>query len=284
MTLVERLWLGYCAAVLAAALLGADGAVEGYRLGPFVLLHALAAGLQAAPAALERRRQPAVARAVRCALAIVLLPVVFSALCWILPGAHPEPYQLAFLRLDAALFGGEATVRLRDALPSGLRSALQLSYAAFYLLPIGAALAVGRRRGLLAFDRCVALLVGGFLFSYLGYLLVPTLGPKDVMPMAPAAGSAWADALHAALNDAEANPWNCFPSGHTMMSLVSMALVRRWAASALWWAAPLAVSIVLSTMALRYHWPVDVVGGALLAWAWLRLGDRLLAQDDAPAA
>ena len=109
----------------------------------------------------------------------------------------------------------------------------------------------------------MALLVGGFLFSYLGYLLVPTLGPKDVMPMAPAAGSAWADALHAALNDAEANPWNCFPSGHTMLGVVSLAVVAKHARRhVLAFAVPV-VLLVAATLVLRYHYVADVFAGLL---------------------
>lgn len=283
MTTTERLWIAYCAALVAVALLAADGGEEGVRRVPFVLLHAAVALLQFVPVLLGQRRERA-ARVARAAIALVGLPAVFSSLCWVLPGLHSEPWHLVWYRLDLALFGCDVTAPLRAALPAATAVALQVVYACFYLVPIAAVVLSGLVRGRHAFDRALAAVVGGFLLSYLGYLWFPTLGPKDVLQADLSHANAVAEWLRVETDAAEANPWDCFPSGHTMMSLVGAFVVRRHAPR---WFAPvlaLALAIAFSTLALRYHWPVDVVAGAVLAFGWLRAIDRLHALDGAPAA
>lgn len=279
MTTTERLWIAYCAAVLAVALGAADGGESGVRRVPFVLVHVAIAVLQALPVRLARRSEHR-ARIARAAIATVGLPVVFSSLCWLLPGVHATPWQLDWYRLDLALFGHDLTAPLRAALPDAVATLLQCVYASFYAVPFAGVLLSGAVRGSRAFDEALMLVVGGFLLSYLGYLWFPTLGPKDVLPTPMAFANPLGEWLRVNIDAAEANPWDCFPSGHTMMSLVGALVVRRRAPRAFLPMLVVALAIAFSTLALRYHWPVDVVAGAALAFAWVRVGERLLPPDE----
>ncbi|MGE3173086.1 MAG: phosphatase PAP2 family protein [Planctomycetota bacterium] len=285
MSTLERCWITYCAVVIAVAL-GADGGgADGHRPWAFAALHLGIAALQWLPGAARRRGWTAGrVRALRAALAVAGLPVVFSAMAALLPYVHPQPWEIAWYRVDLRVFGREATEPLRAALPAALVVALQCVYAAFYFVPIAAALAVGARSGGAAFDRAVTVLVGGFLCSYLGYLWFPTLAPKVVLPLADGAAAPGWTGLFAMIDAAEANPWDCFPSGHTMMSLCSVLVAWRWARPAVPWLLLVVVPLVASTMLLRYHWPSDVVAGALLCWPCMRAIDWLLDRDGAPPA
>lgn len=284
MSTTERFWLCYCFLVSLVAL-GADGGgAENHLPVRFVCLHLVVASLQVVPLVVQRRYGDTFARVARTALALVGLPVVFSALCWILPDAHPEPYHLAWYRLDLQWFGGDVTASLRRHTPDLVCLVLQLLYASFYLLPIAASLLCLRERGPAAFDRALAIVVGGFLSSYLGYLWFPTLGPKDVLPIVLPPTYELAHAVRQLLDEAEANPWDCFPSGHTMMSLVSVVLVHRSGSRYRLPFAVVAALIVLSTMVLRYHWPIDVVAGMVAVPLWMRACDRLLDRDGTASA
>lgn len=285
MSTLERIWVAYLVAVISVALLAGGGGGEGYLPWPFVALHAFLLLTQFGIAWLQPRCSVGAMRTARATMALIGLPVVFSALAWLLPHVHPEPFEYRWYALDLALFGDDASHLLAEWVPSAAILPLQLAYSSFYLLPIVAALLVAHERSGAAYDRSVVILVGGFLISYLGYLVVPTLAPKVVFAELGIPGTeGLAGVLRASIDAAEANPWDCFPSGHTWLSITSGMVVARWARSWFWGFLPVVVAVVASTVILRYHWPIDVAVGALLAWPAMRCCDLLLDLDGAPRA
>lgn len=250
----------------------------------FCLVHAPLLGAVLISRWLAVHRSHDAPRWLRAGLAIVGLPAVFSALCWLLPAVHPEPYEYLWLDVDRWLFGSDLG-RLSDALPPWFLELLQLDYAMFYALCIGSALLVRRYSGNVAFDRAVLLLVGGFLSSYLGYLLLPTIAPKLVLEFEqPLVGLWFMAPLRASIDAAEANHWDCFPSGHTMMTVVSLIMLWRWARTWFWLLLAPGLLLIASTVLLRYHWGSDVLCGALWAFPSVWLCDWLADRDGWPRA
>lgn len=281
---LERLWIGYCGCAIAAVLVAlpqADAHGAMFRPVPFVALHLVFVALQWLPPRLEARGSCRAARVSRATIALVGVPAVFSALCLALPHAHPEAWEVAWLAFDHAAFGIEPTAAMRLSQGEFALAALQLAYASFYALPICSCLLVLVQRGAVAFDRAVTVVTGGFLVSYLGYLWFPTLGPKDVSPLPVPPGGEWLAGLHVLLHEAEANHWDCFPSGHTMMSLVAAAVGTQNGCRGARWLWAFAWAIVASTLVLRYHWVVDVIVGSVLAALWMTASRRLLDADAA---
>jgi len=279
----ERIWICYLACVGGVAVL-VPGAVRPGGVLPFLGLHGIVLAVVLASRRLAVHRGHDAPRVLRAALAVVGLPAVFSGLCWVLPHAHPEPYEFTFLAADRAMFGHDVGL-LADRLPPFGVEILQIVYAAFYGICAAAALAAGQRSGRAAFDRAVLLLVGGFLCSYLGYLLVPTLAPKVVLAFEREVTGLWATPLlRASIDAGEANPWDCFPSGHTMLTITSLLILWRWNRPWFRWLLVPCLLLIVSTILLRYHWTLDVVAGALLAWPVARACDRLADRDGWPPA
>lgn len=279
------MFVAYLLAVLAVGLLTSGGGDPQFHRWLHTALALLLLGWQLAVAAWAPRLSPPRRRLLRALGCCICVPIAFSMMACLLPAVHPEPYEWSFAALDVAVFGGYPTVWLQQFAWPPLVELLQWVYASFYLIPIAAALLALRCRGGAAFDRAITILVASFLFSYLGYLLVPTLSPKLCLDHGEPLRGVWlASAIHAAIDRSEANIWDCFPSGHTMLSLISLMLVRRWARPWFWPFALLVGLLVYSTMALRYHWVWDVAAGALLAWPSLRLCDLLLDRDGAAPA
>lgn len=281
---VERFWLVYLAAVLTVSLATDDaGRDAAARISHFAVHFSLlwiALGI----ARLARRGQGA-ARWWRAGFAVAGLPLVFSAKCWLLPYVHPEPYEYTFLAVDRAMLGGDAGQLVDRLMEPWVVEVLQLIYGVFYLVPVGAALAALRRSGPAAFDRAVAILVGAFLVSYLGYVLVPTLAPKVVLTFDRGLTGLWLFGhVRGWIDGAETNPWDCFPSGHTMLTLVSLVLLWRWHRRVFWWLLVPCLLLVASTVLLRYHWISDVLAGALLVLPTVWAIDRLLDRDGWPPA
>lgn len=280
----ERIWFTYFACIAVVALANPGGHVTGAALGKCLGVHAIVLVGVVISRHLAVQRSPDAARVLRSALAVCGLPVVFSSLCWLLPAVHPEPFEYDFLALDRAWFGGDVG-RFADALPRPVIELLQLVYAAFYGICVLAALGAGQRSGRAAFDRAVLLLVGGFLTSYLGYLLVPTLGPKVVLAFEREITGLWlTPSVRASIDAGEANPWDCFPSGHTMLTLTSLIIAWRWNRRWFRWLLVPSALLIASTVLLRYHWTIDVLAGAVLAWPVARACDWLADRDGWPRA
>jgi membrane-associated phospholipid phosphatase len=284
-TTQERIWITWLATVLLVTAVAGGGGDTAHA--PAWVAVACGSLLAANVALLlsVRAFSPSRLRLLRTLLALAGMLLSFSALGRLLPAVHPGAFEWRWLGLERQLFGADPTVVVQALLSPALTEVLQWTYAAFYLLPITAALLVLAGRGPAAYDRAMAQLVFAFLLSYLGYLLWPTLPPYRFLdhgaPLQGVFAVAWWNATLAA---AEGNQWDCFPSGHTMLSLVSLMLVWRHGRR---WLLPFGAVVALliaATVLLRYHWLTDVVAGALLAWPALRLSDFLLDLDAAEPA
>lgn len=279
----ERIWLSYLACVAAVAGMTFAVGMPGHDVVRFLWVHAVVLAVVLVSRWCAVHRSHDAARVPRVFLGLIGLPVVFSSLCWLLPHAHPEPYEHTFLAFDRALFGSDAGVAAAH-LPAWLIEVLQVCYAGFYCLCIASAVGAGFGGGKPAFDRASLRLVGSFLCSYLGYLLVPTLAPKVVLAFEHEIAGVWATpALRTAIDAGEANLWDCFPSGHTMLTLTSLLSLWRWNRRWFRWLVVPGALLIASTVLLRYHWTLDVVAGALLAWPVARACDWLADRDGWPA-
>lgn len=201
--------------------------------------------------------------------ACILTPTAFSTLGVILPDLVPEAVHWGIARLDEQVGGGVVRAAVVGVSPL-LVEVSQVAYATFYFLPIvlGVALLLQRRRD--AALQVAELAVGGLLLSYLGYLVFPALPPYRFLDYAePLAGLATFEFLHGLLYDLEALREDCMPSGHTMVTLLVVFSAWRFDKRQLLWLLPLALPLVFATIALRYHWWVDLV--AALPFAALAL-------------
>lgn len=279
----ERVWLCYLACVSLAAVLG-SGWQHQTRVCMFLCVQLPVLGLAFVSLWVARRHSHEAARWVRAGLAIVGLPIVFTALCWVLPHVHPEPYEFVWLQIDRWLFGTDLA-RLGDNMPPWLVELLQLNYASFYGMCIVSALLARSCTGPRAFDRAVLLIVGTFLSSYLGYLLVPTIAPQLVLEHPHELIGLWfTPGIRESIDTMELNHWDCFPSGHTMLTLTNLIILWRWARRWFWVLLLPSLALIVSTVLLRYHWASDVFAGAVWAWPMARACDWLATRDGWPRA
>jgi membrane-associated phospholipid phosphatase len=277
---LERVWIAYLLTVMAVAVAAASPHDPSYAPGRFLLAQT---PLLAAALALHLRG-PKMADSTRrlCHYALVGigLPVVFSSLGWILPAIHPEPFEWTWIEWDRGLFGGDPSQLAEALLSPVFTELLQWVYASFYFIPITAVVGAGMSSGRKALDRALTIVVFSFLVSYLGYLLWPTLPPYRFLHYDQPLGGLWLTAsLHGIIDDLEFNHWDCFPSGHTMLSLVSLIVCWRYSRRLLPILIPVVALMILSTVALRYHYVMDVLAGTVLAWPAVWLCDWLQALD-----
>ena len=131
----------------------------------------------------------------------------------------------------------------------------------------------------------------GFFLSYFGYMLFPAVGPRftlhDFDMMNKELPGAWlAIWIRDFLNTGESIPRNAvnaiavaqrdvFPSGHTQMTLVTIILAFRYKVKCRHIIALTGVLLIISTVYLRYHYVVDIIGGIIFVWPTLWLAPKL---------
>ena len=199
---------------------------------------------------------------------VIFIPILFDNFADLLPWASPTERDPFLIRLDHALLGTHPTVWLERFSHPVLTEVLTWAYASYYFLPLILAVAIYRRGKTGDFDRVIFALVLCFYLSYVGYFLVPAVGPRFTLAHLQhidLPGVFLADTIRDTLNALEGFKQDAFPSGHTAIVLVVLFYAWRLARGLFWIFLPMVVALIFSTVYLRYHYVVDVLAGILLA-------------------
>jgi len=189
----------------------------------------------------------------------------------------PE-FEASILGVEAYLFGGNASVWLEALHHPLLTEWLQASYITYFFIPLTVGvmmMASGRWKemGILMFAVVLASHQNFFF-----YVLVPIRSPFLVAELPEFAGlihynfdlhGLWlTDTIRQGLLDSTTMRYDCFPSGHTCLTTTTLLIAWRYHRKAFWVISPLAFSLIFSTLYLRYHYLIDLVVGASLAFAF----------------
>lgn len=264
-------------AVLFVLTLSLDGRVP--DSGDTLLRYAaMAAGLLLVALAARREdRLPAAARVLVNFYPIAFVPILYESLGPLIPAARGVSYDDLLIKADRALFGTDPTVWLERFLRPALTDLFFVAYLTYYFIAIALGAVLWRKSPSVA-RRYIFTLTVAYLLSYTGYFAVPALGPRVSLAAHHTARletTAISRTISATLDELEKTKFDVFPSGHTMIAVVVSIVAFQRARDAFWWFLPIAALLVLSTVYCRYHYVVDVLAGALLAFLAVPLGDRL---------
>jgi membrane-associated phospholipid phosphatase len=182
---------------------------------------------------------------------------------------------------DRWLFGVDPTVWLMRFAHPVLTEVLQIAYTTFYFLFILVGVELYRRPLKGPFHYFMFACVYGFFLSYLGYLLIPGVGPRFTLHDFSALdqelpGVLVTSYLRWFVNAGESVPMgvansishaaaqrDVFPSGHTMMTLVLMYIGLRYRLTSRWFLVVTGTLLIIATVYQRYHYVIDVIGGVV---------------------
>jgi len=221
--------------------------------------------------------------------AIILF--IFKELYLMVHPIHPTDYDPVFIAIDRWMFGVNPTEWLGRYAHPVITEILQIAYFSYYFLFIILGVEIYRRYTIEKFDKAAFLVVYGFYLSYIGYFSFPGVGPRFTLHDFSAIntelpGILVTNFLREIVNLGESIPRNhpnpmefvqrdVFPSGHTQLTIVAMVLGFRHKLRTRWLVTVLGTLLIIGTVYLRYHYVVDLIAGALLAWLTLWSGDRL---------
>jgi membrane-associated phospholipid phosphatase len=202
-------------------------------------------------------------------------PLPYVASCYkemallIQPIRHTDSDQW-LADLDFRFWHAHPTVWLERVQTPVLTEFLQLMYTLFVPAVLLIAVLLWKQGKIREFQYYAFLIAVGFLVSYVGYLIVPARGPrfllKDLQHI-PLQGLWLFHAMQNTLDRLESAHYDCFPSGHTEMTILA------------WWGSRMVAKrlfriylaytplIIFATVYLRYHYTVDLLAGVIVATA-----------------
>ena len=201
---------------------------------------------------------------------VALIPATYKELTYLIPLVHPRDFDVELAAIDHRLFGAHPTVWLERFTWPPLTEVLQLAYASYYFLPIILGAVLWRKQWFERFRFWVFVVALGFYVSYLGYIAVPATGPRFLPEIKaaqtiPLTGVWLFQSLRETLDRAEGITRDCFPSGHTELTLLVLYYARRFHRRTFWLMLPVASALIAATVYLRYHYVIDVLAGAATA-------------------
>jgi membrane-associated phospholipid phosphatase len=185
----------------------------------------------------------------------------------------------ALMGLDQRLFGFQASIALQRWITPALTSWMKFSYSMHLLyIPIVAGFLYARRPRRQFREMMCGLVVICF-FGFLGYLLVPAVGPGVAlksMYTVPLSSSPSVIEWQARLMESARIQRDAFPSMHVGISFLIWIYGGRNSRRLFFLLSPLILSLWVSTLYLRYHYMVDCLAGLALASACFFLANWLV--------
>jgi membrane-associated phospholipid phosphatase len=192
-------------------------------------------------------------------------------------------YDTELIAIDRMIFGVDPTVWLAQCSHLLVTEILQIAYTSFFLLFLILGYELYRRRNLELFRFYVFTCTYGFYLSYLGYFLLPAVGPRftlhDFSLLDRELPGLWltphlrwfvnvGESIPIGVSNAEAiagSQRDVFPSGHTMLMLVMMFFGIRYRLRVRHLLNVTGILLIMATVYQRYHYVIDLAGGAAFA-------------------
>ena len=208
---------------------------------------------------------------------IILL--TFRQLFFMVKPIRVYDYDQWFIQIDRWIFGTDPTHILHQISFPLLTEILQIIYGMFYLLPIILCISLLRKDRFIELDFALFSVIYGFYLSYLGYFLLPGIGPRftlhdfnTINQTLP--GLYLTNFLREMTNVGEGIPAgtlnpaaivqrDVFPSGHTMITLIVMYLSVKLKSRSRFFFIPVGSLLIFSTVYLWYHYVIDLIGGLI---------------------
>lgn len=215
---------------------------------------------------------------------LYIIPVVFfiySNIHLFIPLVNPYDYDNVLIAWDFAIFGVNPTEWLGQFATPLLTEYLQFTYMMFYVIPFVLGVEFTLREKDDRFFEFARIVIFGFFVSYLLYFFMPAIGPRFTIHEFTSMNTElpglfltniFRDMVNAGggispstINPADIINRDCMPSGHTMMTFMSVILAFKFQSRFKWIILIIGMSLIFSTVYLRYHYVVDVMAGILFA-------------------
>jgi membrane-associated phospholipid phosphatase len=209
----------------------------------------------------------------------IFILIVFKEIYLLIHNLQIPDKDPVLIAIDQWMFGVNPTEWIYRFAHPVLTEFLQFCYSMFYLIVLSIPLYAYLKKDYEQFHYSFFLILLGFYFSYMGYILVPAIGPRFTIHDFYATdtelpGLLFYKTFRMLINLGESIPpdtliaatlvqRDCFPSGHTQLTLVSMYLSFKYNQKIKWIILFVGLNLIIATVYLRYHYVIDIIAGIL---------------------
>lgn len=225
----------------------------------------------------------------RFLLLIPVMYIMYSQVQEYISIFHSSNYDDFLIRIDTLLLGVNAADLFSNYYNQYLTEYLQITYFLFYFMPVLTGIELYKKNKL-NFEYFTRVIIFTFYLSYLLYLFVPAIGPRFMIYNFSSIdleipGFLLTEIIRDFINvgggiivpsvdpSIQVNK-DCMPSGHTMITIINIYLAMKYSSKIKYVHLILGISLIISTMYLRYHYFIDVVAGLILAYISLKIENR----------
>ncbi len=190
--------------------------------------------------------------------------VVYSNISILIDKINPKDMDNILSKLEKTIFGMHYSVYLQRFLFEPLISFATISYATYYFFPPVLALMLYVKGKYEPFRRLSAAVLLSFFIGYVGYILVPAVGPRYIIAdqySTKIKGGGLSKTIRQKLDDWEYTKRDCFPSLHNAVILLCLLFAFKYERKFAWFFLPFALGLFFATVYLRYHYMIDVLAG-----------------------
>lgn len=171
-----------------------------------------------------------------------------------------------FSGIEQSLFGLQPALAFAVNIPSDLFAELMyFGYFSYYLMLAAVPIYIYFTRDPAIASRTMFIIIHSFFLFYILFILFPVGGPQFYFtdwPVLPQ-GYFFGTVMRFIQENGEA-PTAAFPSSHVSICFMLIALSYRYAKVLLKFIIPVAVLLVLSTVYIRAHYIIDIIGAILI--------------------
>jgi hypothetical protein len=193
-----------------------------------------------------------------------LLPSVIAAhyaLEPLLDALHPRLLDPVLARADLRLFGVHPSLVLGEQLGPALTEILLVCYYSYFVGPVALAVLFYFRGDRAKYDEYALALCFFFISNFILYAAVPAVGPRYYLSTIfdePLRGL-WLTPYLDALMRTTVFARDCFPSGHTGVTLIMLIFAWRYRRTFFWIVLPVGTGLILGTLVGRFHYGIDLL-------------------------
>lgn len=232
---------------------------------------------------LDIRIENALVNIIHTFMPVLFVLVIFDSLGRLIAGINPILRDNLLIKIDYFLFGVHPTVWLEKISSPFLTNMMFLSYATYYFYPIILGIVLFKKNKIIQLDETAFCVVLGFYISFIGYMLVPAVGPRFTLAQLqslPIGGTPLSNTIYWLLNFLENTKTDAFPSGHTAIVLIILYCAYRFERRLFYIFLPVIMALIFSTVYCRYHYVIDVLAGIFLAIISIILTRLIFKSDD----
>lgn len=203
---------------------------------------------------------------------IIFMFILFESFFMILPYFNPKDYDAELSNLDFRLFGVHPTVWIEQFTTPLLTDLMYSLYFFYFPFQFIILFYLYNKKKMIELDKSVFILLFINYSAYIGYFIIPVMGPRFYEPLMHLQakdlnGYILAQPIKAIISFFEPNKFDAFPSLHTAISLSTLILMFKYNRKMFYIFIPVVIGIWIAIVYCRYHYVVDMIAGIL--WAIL---------------